>query len=430
MVETEYDSHISINKNDKIKGCDYYFKKELAIESCNLEIQSPIKVIEGKNIKKQNIKNINQLETPIFESAVFIPSIYRNWRSLYRTLESSNKITRLNALIGFDKDIYDSCLTTVSFVFSKNPFSTNIFYTGKKKEKTILEPLEKDDYEFGLLDYLHTASKFFVLTPDIKFTDSISIEEYLRFIDFNIKILLDFNNKPIFVPIQIKLPQKQLRIILEHYKSQGYSNIWINFDGAHLGGTYFARIRILMRLIDRVFGLGNVVLYYSNLKKEINPHIKDDFVPSSDVLSQFYCGDFIGVCKKAPIVLDTEEFEKKLENLVAKGEFTSKEEYYKEQLYNKTRLFNPNDYYYYKIQSYPLDLSTDKTVLLNQDKNRLLNSLLLYREIEMTKAFVNDKKDLTFYLKNKRALEKEDILDKINASAIVNTDQRALHDFL
>ncbi len=72
------------------------------------------------------------------------------------------------------------------------------------------------------LDYIYNASSVFILTPDVLLpTQSkrpISITEYLHFIEFSVESFERQNNKPIFVPLQIDLAEKDLRSVLGAYK--------------------------------------------------------------------------------------------------------------------------------------------------------------------------------------------------------------------
>ena len=131
-------------------------------------------------------------------------------------------------------------------------------------------------------------------------------------------------------------------------------NIWINFNAGHIGGTYFTRVRTLLRILDEIIGLNNVVLYYSHLKKEINPHMKDERAAASDILTQFFAADFIGINREPSrrIVETPQEKEERIKELIMKGEFKSVQEYESMLNYHKARIFDPNTYYYYKLDKY------------------------------------------------------------------------------
>lgn len=412
---SEIDSYITIGKYTKAKDSEYCVVKEIEVEHPKIRIETPCKVIEGKRMNKDSIDNIaKNIDLKIFESGTYVAQ-YRSWRRLHYLLEEAeeDRIHGLDDFLGLRKNLWNSSLTTMSIVFARNPFIENIFPSPKEIRK--VPPLNWDSYE-SLLDYIHVASAALILSPDIRIrkrNETILLDDYLEFVDSNLKILSELNKKAIFAPIQIHLSQKKLRKILEHYKKNGYVNIWVNFNASHIGGTYFARVRTLLRLIDRIIGLENVALYFSHIKKEINPHIADEKVMSSDVLSQFFSADFIGVTRN-PLRL-MENPEERIKELIAKGEFSNEEEYKEALKLHRARIFDPESYYYYKIDKYPYGLPLDRNILLNRGEiNKLLNSVLIYEEVERTKKFIEEQKTVRPYVKSKKALEEnKDVLDNI-----------------
>lgn len=409
---SEFDPHINKHILNKAKDCSVYNVKEIEIEHSNKKIEAPYKVLEGKKINKENATWLTEnIETPIFESGAYV-SQYRSWNKLYYLLEEAEETqtSGLDDFLGLRKKLWDSSLTTVSFVFAKNPFIENVF--GTEEGKKSLPPLDKDSYD-SLLDYIDAASKALILSPDIRIKGrekTITIDEYIKFVDHSIKVLSEFNKKPIFAPIQIHLSQKNLKKILMHYKKQKYTNIWVNFNANNIGGTYFSRLKTLHRLINKIMGLENVTLYFSNIKKEINPHIKDEKVVGSDILSPFFAADFIGVTREPQRVID-ENQDERIKQLVMKGEFKSKEDYEESLKLHKSRILDPESYYYYKIDKYPHKLNFDKNSLLdNTQLNKLLNSVIIYEEVEKTKKFVEEQKNIKPYLKNKKALNETGVI--------------------
>jgi hypothetical protein len=237
------------------------------------------------------------------------------------------------------------------------------------------------------------------------------LKEYIKIIDESVKILSEFNKKPIFAPIQIQLSKKNMEKLLWHYKRNGYTNLWINFNASHIGGRYFSRVRTLIRMIDKIIGLNNVVLYYSHIKREIDPNISDDYALASDILSQFFACDFIGINREPQRVFDIPE--DKFKEYIAKKGYGSKEEYQQDLKLHKSRIFDPESYYYYKINAYPHELQIDKNILFKKEINNLYNSFLLYKEVENTKKYVEEEKKIKPYLKNKKAVIEGNVLNEI-----------------
>ena len=73
-----------------------------------------------------------------------------------------------------------------------------------------------------------------------------------------------------------------------------------------------------------------------------------------------------------------------------KGEYKTIQEFEKTLSYHKSRIFDPSTYYYYRLDKYPHKLPLSEEVLLKRDVNKLLNSIILYREVENTKQFVEE----------------------------------------
>jgi len=431
---SEFDPHLNIEVLTKTKDTNYTIRR-IDIEHANIKLETPYKIIEGKNINKELSDFLEQnITKPILESGVYVLR-YNTWSRLKYLIEEADeeRIPGLDKTFGLRKKIWDRSPTVVSLVFAKNPFVENVFGTDQNKKR--LPPFDKDCYE-SLLDYMHEASSAVILAPDIRiFKKNIDLDEYLRFVDENVKILSKFNKRPIFVPIQTDLAQKRSRKILEHYKKQNYTNIWINFNASHIGGTYFTRVRTLLRLMDNIMGLNNVVLYYSHLKKEINPHMKDEKVAASDILSQFFAADFIGINREPSrrVVETPDEKEERIKELVMRGEYKSEQEFEETLKYHKARIFDPATYYYFRLDKYPRTLPFREEMLLRSDVNKLFNSIVLYREVENTKQFVEqqDKKVLLPYIKKKKAVEEhKEILAGIIGEKEDTGKQKDLFEYL
>ena len=447
MAETsEYDPHISINTSIQAKDSEYYYAKEIELEHLNKKALTPLKILEGKRISENAVNNINKnLELPIYESSVYLVR-YPSWKNFFSLVEEEDekKISGLNSMMGLRVNLWKSSLFTFSFVFSKNPFIANGFSVTEKDNFRIqkkvfkqLPPLSEDGY-ISFLDYLHTVSKAFILAPDIiirNSKDSINIDSYLNFVDITVKSLSNKNKKPIFVPLQVRLSRKHLNKILNHYKKQGYVNIWLNLNASQIGGTYFAHIRTVIQLIEDIFGLNNVTLYHSHIKKEIEPNISDERVTSSDILPQFFCADFIGVNREPyRVITEPEKLEAKILKRIEKGEFKSIEEYKKAQQLNKTRIFDSSSYYYYNVPKHPFNMpkSEQDTLINYPDINRLYNSYLLNIEVENVKTIVNEENKLKPYIKQKEAIQNNgDILFSITKNIQTSQKkQKGLEDFL
>lgn len=408
------DSHISIMEEPKrAKDSEYLIRKRIKIDHSNIEIETPFKILDGKSITLNDATNIIEgIKKPIFECARRVEYRYNVWSNLYYLLTdaSRDKTTGLNDFFSLRKDLYDNYPTVLSLVFRDDPFKRKKFVIkdeNDEKKNVIVPGIDGSSYE-SLLDYIHTGSKAFVLSPDLDLNQEsrINTTSYLNFIDWNMATLSEFNKKPIFAPLQVDLNERNTDRILQHYKTKGYGRIWINFNATHLSGIYFWRVRSLLRKLDRRFGLENVFLYYSHIKKESNPHIKDDSVLSSDIMPQFFASDFLGVNQASPRGGDKKEMEKSIITRINNGEFKNRDAYDEAMKDHRTRIFDPSSYYYWKIEKYPRSLPLTKEYLQRSQINKLFNSFLLRKEVENTKDFLfNNDNAVRPYLKKKKALK-------------------------
>jgi hypothetical protein len=175
----------------------------------------------------------------------------------------------------------------------------------------------------------------------------------------------------------------------------------------------------------------DVVLYYSHIKKEINPHLHDKKVAASDILTQFFGADFIGVKRFGGGGSNPQEDNPDyLENQASKNNFSSVNEYQQALEFHSTRLFNPKTYYYHNLDCYPENLNLDISLLTDKVHNKLANNMLLYTEVEATRAFVEEKatnsstnnRSLKDYLNEKSMLrENETIRNSLMPKYIQST---------
>ena len=437
------DPHITIDETAvrRAKDCEHFIRKPLRMDHNNLVIEGPHKVLDGKSVTLKNAKEIIRgIEKPIFESAKRVGR-FHSWNRLRFLLEEAGRdqkdgIGGLNDFFNLRKDLRTSQLTVLSLMLLRDPFVTQKFQVTQEGETRVvsLPPIDRTNYE-RLLDYMHAASKALVLAPDLRVGEraATNVKEYLHFVDDNMQILSTHNNKAIFAPIQPDLPPKDVREILEHYKASNYANIWINFNGGQWDDTYFAKVRGLLRWIDELFGtkgspgLNSVCLYYSHVKKENEPHLKSDSALSSDIMSQFFSADFIGVNQtKQQGGLNRIDQERRIDQLIQKGEFNNRKEYIDAYKAHHTRVFDPETYYYYKIGKYPRRLTVDVEFVSRDSINRLFNSTLLRSEINRTKSQLDETGQIRPYLKRKRALtDNMDVLERL-VPGLKDSDRESL----
>jgi hypothetical protein len=429
MSAREFDPHISIDPITHAKDGDYFIK-QIEIEHLRRKIETPFKILAGNGINEEDVSSVSgMIAQPFLEYQKFVTDI-RSWNSLYHLLNEAgpDRVHGLDSFFNIKKRMWNSALTTVSLVFPRNPFKE--FSTITDGKKRTFPGLDENSY-ICLLDYVHSASKAFVLCPDVRLEkrEDINTTQYLAFVDQSIKVLMDRNNRPIFAPLHIELSKKNLETILSHYKSLGYTNIWIDFDAKTCHGTYSSRLKTIIHLIDKIMGNSNTTLYFSHIKKEILPNIQENRAAASDILTQFYGADFIGTdrepWRRPQVDWNNDDA---LRELASKHNFSTKEAYLEAHVLHKHRIFDPDSYYYLNLDHYPQSLPISSSTLLKDNAvNQFLNSTLMHLEVERTKQTISETKSLKKYLNTKAAIqENPDIMDNI----VVPQKAPDLMDFL
>ena len=102
----DFDSHISIEEISKSKDVECSVR-ELTIDSTNTKIETPIKVLSGKNISSKTAENfVSKNENPLFEITKFFDKAqYHN--NLIATLEGEKGdwVTSLNNKFGLKRTL-------------------------------------------------------------------------------------------------------------------------------------------------------------------------------------------------------------------------------------------------------------------------------------------------------------------------------------
>ena len=385
MSAVDFDPHISVENVANVKNPDYCIRA-INLENLRKTIETPFKIISGDGVDITSFKHYSsQIPNAIFENARFLqgPNSWKALEKYLTELPATQRNNKLRTFFKIDKRLWDNSLTMLSLTFPRNPFEMHTFST------TTFGGLDEDSYIF-LLNFIYSNSSAFVLVPDIKIKSNSFVMRYLEIVDFSVKQLSEWNNKPIFVPLQIDLSERNLITIISHYKEREYSNIWINFSNHPCDSDFSANLRSIRQLIDKyMYGI-DVVLHYSHIKQEIQPHVHDTKVAASDILTQFSGADFIGVKRFGGMYNPQANDPDYIELQASKNNFNSVDEYKQAINFHSSRLFNPNTYYYHNIDCYPEGLDIDTSLLTDKAHNKLTNSMLLYKEVETTKAFVEE----------------------------------------
>lgn len=422
----DFDPHITIEDQTDAKdvNCDV---KDIIIDTHQMKIKTPIKVLSGKNISDKTAdKFITPGSTPIFELTKSY-DIGHQYKTLIKTLQFGSKSAdwtdSLTKSFGLRKKLEEK--------FSKNIVLSSVFqYYPLNDLKLRYIPYEYERMHLDLyqtyLDYIYGASSAFILTPDVNLSSQnkrqISIKEYIRFIKQSVESLERHNNKPIFVPLQIDFADQDLRKVLSYYKKYGYTNIWINFKAKKCSGSNAGKLYLMTRLINEYLGK-NVIIYCSQIKRERDE--KKDSIPAFDMLPPFVNADFVGINKTRP--LGGGDFDLIFQR---KG-FPSKEEYQKARNLCNCSLFNPDTYMYCSPPTYPSlqEESITSIEISNVETVDFLNGIRIDQELARIKSQIHEEKEILSYLRKKEGVKNTNIFENAVRTKSTSETQLDLSDF-
>ncbi len=357
-----------------------------------LNIDTPTKVIDAKKTDYSFFKTQeNDFKNILFETSKKISN-----DSIQRVIKSRSDAS-INQLFGYSAwaDKYEN---VVSLTFDFNPFTEY--------------DIEKD--LSGFFDYYYEFSKTALLVPNIKATENIykinqknkpqkigerpliQFNEYLKFVQEVSRLLGFKNKKPIFVPLSLKFDIVDIPKIAREYLKNDFFNIWIDFEGhTATNKPKLAKIRSFLREVQKQKRLDDIIIYSTNIRREITSNIKSDQSPASDILTSISGANIIGVNREPAFVPESPA---PYEELMRIRE-------------HKARVFEKDTYYYRKLGT-PGDLSENP--LFNPNNNSLFNAKLLNQEFDKQGNEFLENQSIKNYISNKKMLKEYKDGDLIN----------------
>jgi len=327
-----------------------------------LEIDRPTKVIDAKKLTKE----LFMQEKKLFQKVLLENSKSLRLESITRVLiETEDK--QIKRVFGFEewRSEHPHVLTlTLEF----NPY----------KHLGVPEKLS------GFFDYYYNFSDPILFVPNLKIErydqktkEKIiitNLDDYLKFVNESYHLLDYKNKKPIFVPVSLKLGIDDIKKLAQEYIKKEYFTIWLDFEGSAITKPKIARIRAFLREFDKKGRTTDIIIYSTNIKREIISNIKTEKSPSSDILASIIGSNLIGVNREPPRPISVP---------------LSKEDP-RELWKHKARVFDPTTYYYLKVEA--SNYNTEKRAqLMDQKYNILFNSKLLDDElISQTNHFLEE----------------------------------------
>ncbi len=434
-MSDEFDPHLSCSDIKTDRSLPSYISKTITMDSTRtLEVTTPFKTFEMNALSKKTYPFFSKIKNPIFfdnAKCIYHPKTYNAINELNEGY--INDVSSFLARIGIKPkllELVQNSYSSTSIVFHRDPFKERHSSGGNN-----YPALSIDNFE-TFLNNLYAYSKGLVLTPDINIANipkqgyTISSKDYIKYINHFVDILSGRNNKPIFVPIQTNLTKKATKEILDFYHSKGYSNIWVDFYGGEVRGRHVSGFRSILNILDKQYEDKNYVLLCSHMRKEMSPDIRDNRVPPSDMLSQFVGGDIIGGTRE-PIKGFSNDFN--FDGYIKKLGFSNKKEYEYASFLNKSRIFDPDSYYYYLPTAYPDGKIEERRISLdNKDINHAIDNIIKYNEIENVKNKSVEENNLKEYLKERKLfIDSEELYNDIINYAQPNTlKKKSLFDGL
>ena len=418
MVD-EFDPHLSCERVRRADDIRDYVVKEIALDGekrNTIQLTTPTKTLDSIGIQAIVDKKVATPEfiknktTPLIVECPLYVSHPQTWKGIGRMIESSeNDVSSFRKIIGFNTNLNSIRPDVIvpSVVFSKNPFMKRVTSQGR-----VYQPFDEDNFE-TFLQNIYTHSKNLLLVPDVKFGKSYNTEldEYLRIISKFMDILSERNKKPIFVPIQPTITKKAITAILDYYKKNKYSNIWIDYTGSTLNEKHQSGVRMILRALDKAFG-DEYVVYHSQMNKILTTSIESNEAPSSDMLSQFLGADLIGCYVKPWKYVE----EMKEEDILQRG-FKSVGQYEDVLRKSKARIFNPNTYYYHYPQThqdYNKWKLNEHKIMNDNGIINALNTIYKFNEVERVKEECSASNKISPYIKKKKLfIDNNDIYNNI-----------------
>jgi len=299
----------------------------------------------------------------------------------------------------------------------------------------------------GFYDHYYSRSNFILTVPNLrvfKHTQAtllakperireVNNQQYKTFVDKSVEILDTKNNRPIFVPVSLRISINDIREIIPHYLKKQYYNFWFDFEGIALNENTLPKLRAFFRILLNKGILDKTIIYFTNIRREIMFNFKDVESPGSDILCAIAGANLIGIdrgnprfdpklvaaAKVSKIASKSSESGKNDSNEIKKTPSTEQAE----PIDPRARLLEASSYFYIKAKEKKYH---------DKSKYTAYNSLILAREFTNQADYfaTQGKGSLTKFLNQKRMLTSfhDGTLLKKLASKPVSSEDTSVFD--
>ncbi|MEM3099470.1 MAG: hypothetical protein QXU32_12275 [Nitrososphaerales archaeon] len=331
----------------------------------NVDFDRPAKSLDVKELSKKTFDVIKAAQQfKLFE----VSKVVRSFQTI-KEIYAEDDDSKINDFFHKKGWLADSP-TLINFTFNFNPYGF----------------IRRIDDMSGFFDQYYQFSKVAVFVPNIrkkkivfdqnkkrKNVTIINANDYLIFVDSSYGILDTKNNKPIFVPISLRMSLKDIAQLAQHYLKKEYYYYWFDFEGKSVNENSLARIYHFLRIIRDSGNFDKTICYFTNIKREIISNPKESKSPASDILASIAGANIIGVNREPRRMIE--------------GPLPPPT--------HKARIFNAGSYYYVK---------TSDSRWFNKERSVSHNSMLLDREFaSQSKSFLHSH-NLEGFLQKKEML--------------------------
>lgn len=339
-------SDINITETIEDKKSWFNIKK---FKITNVDFQKPEKSLDVKSLDQATFTNLKS-EFRFYEVSKIVK--YGTLMKLYNEDNDQN----INKFF-YKREWLSDTSNVINFTFEFNPF---LFV------KTV-------DELSWFFDLYYPYSKMIVTVPNIrlkrtvnkKTLDIIDLDNYMNFVDSAFKILNDKNNKPIFVPISMRMGIRKLNELIEHYLKEEYYCYWFDFEGRPINEMSLGRLRHVFNLIKKNESFERTISYFTNIRREKLSNSNEARSVASDVLCSVAGANLIGVNREPQRYFTPPASENAAKGIVEK-DFTTRTSTPVDESH-KARIFDRETYYYVKTTD-PFLFPKTKYVPINAAK--------------------------------------------------------------
>lgn len=248
----------------------------------NASFQQPEKSLDSKSLTQEAYTLAKPAHFKFAEMTKIV-SKYSDIRDIYN--ESDD--TKINLYFG-KKNWLADLPNVVNLTFEFNPFKS----------------VDKIEKMSGFFDLYYQYSKLFLSVPNIRTVKGysknkvqvIDLKGYTKFVDSVFQILNTKNNKPIFVPVSLRLSAPEIVELVDHYLKNEYYYYWFDFEGKPINEAYLGRLRVLFRHLEQdKKSFNKTLFYFTNVRREVLSNIKSNKSPASDILCSLAGANIVGV---------------------------------------------------------------------------------------------------------------------------------------